>query len=168
MLRYPLFNDVPLEQGQAYGVIATHEGPANDFVINTSKSENSIHAVVRFASADNWSRIIGGVPKTKLVLTEEGITVNTNEIEKNIAKVSNFPNPFTSNLEIQYTLNQNALVQFELFDITGKQILLLNEGNREAGIVNSINLNGNNLNSGVYFYTLTINGERITKKLIKQ
>ena len=56
-------------------------------------------------------------------------------------------------------------VKLNVYNINGQLVSELVNGNREAGF-HTVNFDGNNLNSGMYFYTLEANGNTITKKMI--
>jgi len=156
------FDPIELLEGQVYSaVVATDQ----NLVIGNAKNITPRGSAIRFTLNAAWSRITNALPKTRLVLDN---TVSINNIEKELIKINAFPSPFVDNLEIQYTLVNEANVQFELFDITGKILLQTNEGRVSSGVNNSIRISGNNLNSGIYFYTLTVNGKRITNKIVKQ
>ncbi len=74
-----------------------------------------------------------------------------------------YPNPFTTNFIIQteQLLNDATLT---LFDMTGKQVRAIPNINS-----NSIQVDRNNLSSGMYFYTLTENSETIkTGKIVAE
>ena len=49
-------------------------------------------------------------------------------------------------------------------DVTGKVVTSSFEGNKAEG-THSIELNTNSLNAGVYFYSVIVNGNRLTKKM---
>ena len=74
------------------------------------------------------------------------------------------PNPFSGSTSIYYEFAQSSNVLVELFDITGKKIMTLNEGKKLSGS-HSFVLNAEQLNSGVYFYTFTANNNRLTGKM---
>ena len=79
---------------------------------------------------------------------------------------NNRPNPFNGETKVTYQLNKGANnVVFEVFDITGKQVLVENMGNQSAGQYNII-LDGANFTSGLYYYSLTVNGERLSRKMV--
>ena len=79
---------------------------------------------------------------------------------------NNRPNPFNGETKVTYQLNKGANnVVFEVFDITGKQVLVENMGNQSAGQYNII-LDGTNYTSGLYYYSLTVNGEKLTRKMV--
>jgi hypothetical protein len=78
-----------------------------------------------------------------------------------------YPNPATNQLHVPFQLMENGLVTIKITDITGKvlaeQNSLVNTGQQE----NLIDIS--NLSNGIYFYTLSLNGEPInTRKFIKQ
>lgn len=86
------------------------------------------------------------------------------ETDLGIGLGQNMPNPANGLTTIKYDLKKGGNVSFEVYDIAGKQVMSMNEGNKAAGS-HSIELNVNNLNAGVYFYTLTVDGARVTKKM---
>jgi hypothetical protein len=76
----------------------------------------------------------------------------------NFELYQNYPNPFNPATIIKFSLLKNSSVTIKVFDITGKlvQVLIdnknINQGNYE------ITFNGNNFNSGIYFYKLEVRG----------
>lgn len=68
----------------------------------------------------------------------------------------NRPNPFNGGSTVTYQLNKKANnVSFEVFDVTGKQVMVVNEGTKGAGQYN-IELNGSDFTTGLYYYSLTV------------
>jgi hypothetical protein len=99
------------------------------------------------------------------------VTINTNiGLEENftngIKLGQNMPNPFAGNSTIAYELEKTGVVTFEIMDITGKKVLGINEGSKSAGKHN-LTIDGSLLSPGVYFYTLNVDGNRLTKKMTK-
>lgn len=90
-----------------------------------------------------------------------GIENTTN----NVSVSQNYPNPVMSTTAFSYTLAQNANVTVEVFDITGRLVMTMNEGNKAAGTHQAI-INAENLNSGSYFYTLTAGDYKTTKNMV--
>ena len=91
--------------------------------------------------------------------------VNDGISSASAVKVSqNTPNPFNGSTTITVTTETSADVKVEVSNIMGQTIYTSNEG-----IVNGskkITLNANNMEAGVYFYTVTVGNESITKKMI--
>lgn len=79
--------------------------------------------------------------------------------------VSNYPNPFNPETQINFNLSSISNVKLEIFDINGKLIATLAEGKFEPSQYN-YKWNGSSYSSGIYFFRLTVNGQIITKKMI--
>ena len=77
----------------------------------------------------------------------------------------NYPNPFNPNTTIEYNIAKSGRVKIELFDISGKKILDIVDEIEKAGN-KKINVNLGHLASGIYFYTLTFNNLKATKKML--
>jgi hypothetical protein len=94
-----------------------------------------------------------------------GSGVGINELTKN-AKFNIFPNPANGEANIKFNLHDASNVKIEVIDVVGKKVLPATEMNLPAGEQSySINKNGS-LNKGVYFVNLSINGAKMSKKLI--
>jgi hypothetical protein len=76
-----------------------------------------------------------------------------------------YPNPTAQNVTLEYNLLENGLVNVGLFDTLGKKILQIKDENQNSG-EQKLNIDTQNLNSGIYFVKLNYNGSQITKKLI--
>jgi photosystem II stability/assembly factor-like uncharacterized protein len=94
------------------------------------------------------------------------------EIPKLFVLYQNYPNPFNSMTNIKYKIGNTEFrsskleVSIILFDILGKEIATLVNEKKSPGIYN-IKFNGNNFASGIYLYSLLIDGIRVdTKKLM--
>ena len=87
-------------------------------------------------------------------------------IEKNDYILSqNYPNPFNSNTTISYSLPKEQFVSIKIFDILGKEVANLVDGNVKAGI-HSVEFNGSNFASGQYFYKIETKRFSKTKKIL--
>lgn len=86
------------------------------------------------------------------------MTVNENSIDA-------FPNPFTNDFQLNFSLTSGEKISYELTDITGK-VILNKQMDIPSGKTSEI-INGKNLSAGAYM--LSVKGENIslTKKLIK-
>lgn len=68
----------------------------------------------------------------------------------------NYPNPFNASTTIFYTLPQAGHVTLKIYNIRGREILIVRDEYQKAGS-HSIHL-VSELSSGIYFYTLRIGG----------
>jgi len=77
----------------------------------------------------------------------------------------NYPNPFNPSTTINYDLPYNGKATLKIFDISGKEVSTLINEFQTAGYY-TISFNGNNLSSGIYFYSLTSNDLVSTKRML--
>lgn len=90
----------------------------------------------------------------------------SSEIPKEYKLYQNYPNPFNPKTMIKYQITVNSYVSLKVFDITGKYIINLVNKKQPAGTYET-EFNGSGISSGVYFYSLIVDGVLIdTKKLI--
>lgn len=75
------------------------------------------------------------------------------------------PNPIAGQANIQFSLDNYADVNISLYDILGKKVMDLHNGQLMGGSHN-IGLNSNDLIQGVYFVRLSIDSEVVTKKVL--
>jgi hypothetical protein len=98
-------------------------------------------------------------PNAVNTISEE--TVNTTGFEM----FPSFPNPTNGVTRIQFRLDRAADVNFEVIDITGKIVYTLDMGTQAPGY-NSISVDASEFAAGVYTYTLSVDGERSTDRLM--
>ena len=77
----------------------------------------------------------------------------------------NYPNPFNPTTTISYQIPQNSHVILKVYNILGKEVATLVNGQEAAGKY-QINFNASNLASGIYLYQLRAGSFIATKKLI--
>lgn len=76
----------------------------------------------------------------------------------------NYPNPFNAQTNIEFELSHSSDVNLAVYDITGAKIATLLDGHREAGRYEII-WDAGQVASGVYFYSLNVNGLEQTRKM---
>lgn len=97
---------------------------------------------------------------------QEKLSVKSdNQITENYLLLQNYPNPFNPTTIIRLSIRESSYVTLKVYDILGKVVTELVNGNIEAGN-HSINFDAANLPSGLYFYSLSANGYSETKKMI--
>lgn len=77
-----------------------------------------------------------------------------------------YPNPANGETTISYSLNKSGNVNIVITDMMGRTVKMMNQGNQVAGTSYNVNLSTSDLANGTYFYTLSVNGEKQTKKLV--
>lgn len=92
-----------------------------------------------------------------------------NSIVTDFRLYQNYPNPFNPTTVIKYYLPEFANVSVTVYDLSGKEILTLDNGSKNPGN-HLVSFNGRDLSSGVYIYTLNAEGRTTTfsdsKKMI--
>ena len=87
------------------------------------------------------------------------------EIPRVFSLDQNYPNPFNPSTVIRYGLPGSSEVRLSVYDMLGREVLVLLDGTREAGMHN-VNFDASGLSSGVYFYRLRAGDFVQTRKLI--
>lgn len=76
----------------------------------------------------------------------------------------NYPNPFNPQTTIKFTLSEKMNVLLKVYDILGKEVAMLFNGEMESG-THSINFNAASFSSGVYFYRIDAGEHTATRKM---
>ncbi|MBO6523122.1 MAG: S8 family peptidase [Balneolaceae bacterium] len=97
--------------------------------------------------------------------------INGNEIQvlnqkkkSEVIDVDSYPNPFNPTSTIKFTLQQRTYVSVKVFDLLGREVAELVNGEKETGEY-EVRFDASNLSSGVYIYQLQTNDNIITKRM---
>lgn len=74
------------------------------------------------------------------------------ELPETFALNGNYPNPFNASTTISFDLPQAAEVEIEVYDLIGRRVLAVPSQTMQAGAKRSVQVDGNRLASGSYFY----------------
>ena len=77
----------------------------------------------------------------------------------------NYPNPFNPSTTINFTVPVPGIVRLHVYDLLGREVAELINGELSAGN-HSVQFNARNLPNGVYFYRMDYRNYSATKKLI--
>jgi spore coat protein A, manganese oxidase len=77
------------------------------------------------------------------------------------------PNPFSTYVTLQFNLKEEQRVSIQLYDVKGKLVKTVFNGEKQAG-VHRISIGGGNMANGAYFCKININGQQFLKKLVLQ
>jgi len=97
-------------------------------------------------------------------ITATGINNQTSVPDK-FELNQNYPNPFNPVTNIKFGIPKKGHFTFRIYDITGRLIDTYLDSYINEGYYNA-EINGTNLSSGVYFYTLQGEGFTDTKKMM--
>jgi flagellar hook assembly protein FlgD len=100
------------------------------------------------------------------------VSVNDDNIYyPNDYKLTNYPNPFNPNTTIEFLIKEDSNVSISIFNTKGQVVKnLVNKfytnGNHSIEW-NGVDENNNQVSSGIYYYSLCINGNtKVVKKCI--
>ncbi len=77
----------------------------------------------------------------------------------------NYPNPFNPVTTIRFEVPFTQHVELKVYDVLGREVATLFNDTAPAGIV-AVDLNADNLSSGVYIYTVKADNVLISKKMV--
>ena len=86
------------------------------------------------------------------------------DIPRVISLLQNYPNPFNPSTTIRYELPEYGYVRLSVYDMIGRRIAILVEGQMQAGL-HQVNFDAGSLSSGIYLYRLEAGNSVLTKKL---
>jgi len=146
-----------------YGNIAPGQvksSSSNPHVIYTQNNPSSVDIKARIFSNDNylWS---DSITVTGLTAIEE----NENNLPAEFALLQNNPNPFNLSTLIQYSLPETSNVSLKIYNTSGQEIATLVDGHQQAGRY-EVTFNTENLQRGLYFYSITANDYALVKKML--
>jgi parallel beta-helix repeat protein len=78
---------------------------------------------------------------------------------------ANFPNPFNPTTTLTYDLPESGYVQLSVYDVTGREVARLVDGQKEAGY-HQATFSGEHLASGVYFALFKVNNFSKVQKML--
>jgi hypothetical protein len=90
---------------------------------------------------------------------------NNSDIADGFALKQNYPNPFNPSTKISFNLPNNSFTKLTVYDIMGREITKLVNGQLTAGL-HSIEFNASALPSGVYYYKLEASGFNDVRKMM--
>jgi hypothetical protein len=86
-------------------------------------------------------------------------------IPKDFMLYQNFPNPFNPGTKINFDLPNDAKVNLTVYDMLGRAVAKLIDGETKHAGSYSVNFDGANLSSGVYFYRLQADDKAVIRKM---
>lgn len=116
--------------------------------------------LIRFA----LNQINQSTSSSKLINQSNPKDEKNDEIPSAIKLGQNYPNPFNPTTQITYSISNEGQVELNVYDLQGRLVRALVNETKSPGNY-SVSFNASELSSGIYFYTLTSSGEKITKKL---
>jgi hypothetical protein len=99
--------------------------------------------------------------------TLAAITPGATVAEANKINIEAFPNPFVDNANITYALTGDSKVKVEVYDMSGKLITNLYDGNQNAGSY-KLDFNAKTISgSGIYIIKMTVNSDVYSSQMVQ-
>jgi len=77
----------------------------------------------------------------------------------------NYPNPFNPRTTIRFTLSQPGFVELKVYNLQGQEVKTIVSEAMTSG-THQVLFDATGISSGVYYYTLTHNGQKQTKQMV--
>lgn len=109
-------------------------------------------------------------PNNNIVL-KQGVTTKASsvtagqEFPLRFTLEQNFPNPFNPTTEIRYQISNASDVTLKVYNVLGQEVATLVSEKKSPGKY-TVNFDGSNITSGVYFYRLTAGKFVSTKRMV--
>ena len=104
------------------------------------------------------------------ITSGDAIVLSSDAVPAAYDLMQNYPNPFNPSTSIGFTLPEAGHVSLNIYDMTGRLVTTLVEGNLTEGVHmvdwNGLDSSGSMVSAGVYFYTLESSDMMMTKKMI--
>ncbi len=98
------------------------------------------------------------------------ISVTVEAVPSSYSLSQNYPNPFNPETAIHFSLKEAGKVTLKIYNLQGQLVRTLVDEEKSAGsysvLWNGTADNGLRLASGIYYYTVQVNGFEMTKKLL--
>ncbi len=140
-----------------YSVTITHPrfATSTHYYRVTSVDLDGVESVTsnEVSTGSNWSNKIAAENQEKTIVYEYSLS-------------NNYPNPFNPSTIIRYSIKEDGIVSLMVKDILGRTVKTLVKKWQPKGNYEIKFDTENKISSGVYFYTLNVNGFTKTRKLI--
>jgi hypothetical protein len=119
----------------------------------------------------------GGLTETEALFLQQAAWETVTDIKEDITTLpssielyQNYPNPFNASTTISYNLPRDSQVVVKIFDLLGRELATLINSYQLAGhnsvVWDGLNDEGADISSGVFFYSLSVDGMHSYKKML--
>jgi len=136
--------------------------PKGNYLAYKITNNNSLDYKVQTGSI--WSYCSSPDGSEEYLVSHVDNLVGENELN-GFSLSQNQPNPFSANTTIRYELPERSSVTLKVYDLFGREVTTLLEGEQNAGKY-EVEFNGTNLPSGIYFYQLQAGEFLAVRKLL--
>lgn len=117
------------------------------------------------SQSNNPDRLMGwGIINTYAAAQSLITGVNPNQTPEDYYILQNYPNPFNPSTKIRFAVPEKSQVKLALYDVLGRELATILDEELNPG-VKEVELNGNNLSSGIYLVRMITNNYQQTIKI---
>jgi len=170
---YKVYKYITYEAGWQYLATTTsptYEDPSESYCPPGQHCMSGHNVSYKVTAIDNQTKeSVPSDPKTTHVLGGDPSKIIANptseEIPLEYGLQQNYPNPFNPSSVINYAVKEAGIVKIKVFDILGSEVAELVNATKESGNY-AVEFNAANLPSGIYIYSLQVNGFTDSKKML--
>jgi PKD repeat protein len=126
---------------------------------------DSVRCIWRAAATNGVDTLLSNTFLITIKSTTIGITKISSNVPERFNLYNNYPNPFNPRTMISFDVAESRHVSVKVYDIQGKEVEILVNQNLTPGKYN-VDFNGENLASGIYFYSLETENVYQVKKMV--
>ncbi|MCF6270729.1 MAG: T9SS type A sorting domain-containing protein [Melioribacteraceae bacterium] len=151
-------------------VIDSHQWLVEGSVLKNNQNYGSIEFSEDVINGTNGPYLIAVLSSGETVILNSLLNPIITSIKNEKAIVTNYfleqnyPNPFNPSTNISFTIPETGVVKLNIYNILGEVVSELINENLEAGF-HQYQFNAINLPSGIYFYSISVNGFTKVKKM---
>jgi len=168
------YSNIELRRANHIKVNADQKVQEDGFSISSGLHENGTYELYAAYQIANYQAPV--TPVDGLTSYEQnlhvlrvylGMDIETEDVTngRTIELAQNYPNPFNPTTAINFNLQTPANVKLSVFNAQGQEVANLINAKMVSG-AHTANFNAANLNSGVYFYKLSVDGQSAVKKMV--
>ena len=83
-----------------------------------------------------------------------------------IVSFQTYPNPADGDFTFEFSSPKDSKVYSAIYDVTGKEVIILMDGQADAGRLYKFNVNGGKLNTGTYTVMINVDGEVMRSRMV--
>ena len=123
---------------------------------------------IEFEAGANFkpAKFESGIALISEIVSKDNLTLNTEDKEKeSYFEAKNYPNPFNPKTTISYILKESGHIKLTVYDRLGREVKVLVDETQGPG-THTVEFDGSNYPSGIYFYRIKMNDKIEVKKMI--
>lgn len=131
----------------------------------TSQNRADTYPFVFFAKDKSGNVSDSLVHYVTLIKNTTAVKQDQSGVPVGFTLMQNYPNPFNPVTNISYSINTRWFVTLKVYDLFGKEVAVLADGEKMPGNYN-VKFDASALSSGMYLYVLKAGASSETRKLI--